>query len=153
MEVAGVVLGAVPVLVATLRAWKIVHQKFRIFRHYAKEVKRIHDKLRVQQCVFENEIEVLLVTTGISSSEAQNILADLQHRRWTAETTDQEIEKHLARNAELYQDLVSSVASSINRVVKELRFFDCIVSQQRTVSYCTQTGMGMVELTMPKPRS
>ena len=124
MEVAGVVLGVVPIVVEAIKAWKAIHRKLRIFRHYAREVKRIYDKVRVQNCIFDNELEALLIAAGLRADLVQDMLADPGHSGWHDASNTDRIAIQLGKDEEVYLDLVQNVSASLSKIGSELRAFD-----------------------------
>lgn len=133
MEVAGVVIGAVPIVVAALKAWKEVHRKLRTFRHYAKEVKQVYDRVRVQKCVFENELEALLVASGQASDTAQAMLSTLDHQAWTDTSTYTKLAAHLRKDYEIYLESMQTVSANLSEIQREFKAFDCLEAQRASV--------------------
>ena len=131
MEVAGVILGVIPIVVEALKAWKTVSSKLRTLRHYSKEIKCVYDKLRVQQCLFENELEVLLSQAGGNGVA----LAVLKHAApANSSKLDAEISDFLGRDGETYFELVQNVAIQLDALRNELKSFDKLTDQKRDVS-------------------
>lgn len=133
MEVAGVVLGVVPIVLEALKAWRLISNKLRIFRTYAKAVRRVCDNVRVQNCIFENELQALLVAAGLNADLAQDMISDSMHYRWTEPATENNIAAQLGKDQEVYTELVQSVSDSLCAIQSELRSFDHLAKQKGQV--------------------
>ncbi|KAK6440584.1 hypothetical protein LTR95_003189 [Oleoguttula sp. CCFEE 5521] len=131
MEVTGVVLGAVPIIIEALKAWKTVTRTLRTFRGYSKEVKRVHDRLRVQRCLFDNEIETLLRSTTLTADDVQAMLDDPLDSGWTSPITKREIGVVLSKNANVYADLMQSILGELGSLQRKLSIFDQALLAQR----------------------
>lgn len=133
MEVAGVVLGVVPIVVEAIKAWRIIHHKLRVFRYYAREIKRIYDKLRVQSCIFDNEIEALLTASGLRAGVVQEMIADPGHQGWANPSNIDRITTQLGKDHDVYLDLLQSISSSLAKVQSELTSFDHLIEHKGKV--------------------
>ncbi|OQO12980.1 hypothetical protein B0A48_02444 [Cryoendolithus antarcticus] len=131
MEVAGVVLGAVPIMIEALKAWKTVGRTLRTLRSYSREVNRIHDRLRVQQCLFDSEIETLLQSTSLGADVVRAMLDDPSDHAWTTPFAKSNIASVLARNADIYRDLMQSILGELGSLQKKLGSFDQALAAQK----------------------
>lgn len=135
IEAAGIVLGAVPVIVEVIKTLETVHRKLHTFRHYAREIRKIFDRIQVQYCVFENELERLLLNSGIAKLQAESMMADLEHPSWTEPRDREKIRLCLGKDAGAYQQLVEGIAEALHAMTKQLTAFDSILEQRSKVGH------------------
>ena len=64
MEVAGLVLGVVPLAVEILQAWKTVHEKAMQFMNATIIVDSIYCRINTQGLLFRGELKGLLIAGG-----------------------------------------------------------------------------------------
>lgn len=116
MEVAGLVLGVVPLAVEILKAWKTVHEKAIQFMHATTIVDSIYCRINTQGLLFRGELSGLLIAIGIEKEEAERMLADKSHLKWHSASID--IANHLGEG--LVHDYVR-LARQIMRQLQTLK--------------------------------
>ena len=136
MEVAGVVLGVVPIVVEVIKAWKTVGGKLRVFRHYSKEIRRIYDRLRVQHCIFESELD-LLISQARRDHTAINAVSlyDLKPLCQVGKDLDADIAAFLGKDGESYTGLIHSLSEQLDTLKSELKSFDQLAAQKQEVRW------------------
>ena len=124
MEIAGTVLAVVPLIVEALKAYNTAYQRFRFFRHYAREVNRVYIGLRAQQCVLVSELELILGKTWLSGNDILSMLSNVDHKLWDAEGLDGAINGVLGKHSGVYLDLLKSIVTQLQELKSDLRRFD-----------------------------
>lgn len=131
MEVAGLVLGIVPLAVELLQAWKTIHEKAKAFARAPKFVDATLCRVSTQGELFRKELEGLLVAVEISVDEAERMLADASHARW--ERAGNEIAAYLAGSGTTYLTLARQVADQLKVLHEKLPLLEEVYSQRRRV--------------------
>ena len=88
-------------------------------------------------CLFENEIEALLVATGKAADIAHVMVADTEHQIWSEPSTARAIRSQLDKDYEIYSNLMGCVSTSLSAVKLELRAFDHLEQQKAKVKSMT----------------
>lgn len=86
--VAGLVLGAVPLLISAVENYEVTFQPFVTYRRYIKEAHRFAARLDAQRAIFHNECQLLLLAVGQNLTD---ILEDPNH----PSRSDQQLSKRL----------------------------------------------------------
>ena len=133
MELAGIFLAIPPLITETLKAYQTAYRHFRVFRNYSREVKRVYNKFRVQQCLLVSELELLLEKTIEDPSEVQLLLGDFDHVRWQDKSLGTAISRLLGRNGEVYSELLVSIASQLQQFKVDLSCFDALHNDRNQV--------------------
>ncbi|KAL9091289.1 MAG: hypothetical protein Q9165_004923 [Trypethelium subeluteriae] len=76
MEVAGVVLGAIPIIIEAAKAYRTAYELITTFRRWAHEVNRVQKHLRIQRTRFLNECCLLLSSALRSRQLANDIIEE-----------------------------------------------------------------------------
>lgn len=77
-EVAGLVLGGLPIAIELAKQYKSMHRIYSRYRNCGAEVEDFQDRLQVQQTSFCNEIQILLASLT-NFETANKILAEDDH--------------------------------------------------------------------------
>lgn len=148
MEIAGLLTGILPDTVEVLKCFKLVSEKLHVFRHWSREVGRIHDKVWTQRCIFEHEWKHLLTGVVGSDEEATLMLSDPGHIWWADQSLDTCIKECLGSDAELLSKLVQNLVRQLGELQRGLNAFEPVGSLQRRVG---RTHVQKVNATDPIP--
>lgn len=137
MEVAGLVLGVVPLAVEILKAWKTVHEKAIQYTHATTIVDSIYCRINTQGLLFRGELSGLLIAVGIDKEETERMLADKNHSKWQDTSTD--IAKYLGeRCVHDYVRLAHQIMRQLQALKdKLLRLDDVYSARKRVCSRCS----------------
>ena len=118
MEVAGLVIGIVPLVVEVFKTWKLVHERAVQFMDASKIVDGSIFRLDTQGLVFHRELRDLLDAVGVERDEAENMLTDATHPEW--KRADKGIARlfgdHLLGDKRQYVQLAGKIAHQLQKL-------------------------------------
>ncbi|GAB7324148.1 hypothetical protein MBLNU13_g07525t1 [Cladosporium sp. NU13] len=118
MEVAGLVIGIVPLVVEVFKTWKLVHERAVQFMEASKIVDGSIFRLNTQGLVFHRELRGLLDAVGVDRDEAENMLKDANHPQW--KSADKGISRlfgsHLMDDKRQYVQLAGKIADQLQKL-------------------------------------
>jgi len=139
MEVAGVVLGVLPLIVGTLRAYHSAHGKLYPFRDCSKALKRIQTIFDVRKQIFVNECRLLLQVVLEENVEAKNMVEDMGHGLWHDEEVNSRLVQCLEGNHDLCVTLIKDMRAILDETERDLGCFDVVMTAKSKV--CTRLKM------------
>lgn len=118
MEVAGLVIGIVPLVVEVFKTWKLVHERAVQFMGASKIVDGCIFRLDTQGLVFHRELRDLLDAVGVNKDDAENMLTDADHLEW--KRADKGISHlfgdHLKNDKRQYVQLAGKIAHQLQKL-------------------------------------
>lgn len=111
--IAGLVLGALPLLISAAENYEVTFQPFVTYRRHIKEIRRFTAKLDTQRAIFHNECQLLLLSVGQSLAD---ILSDPHHPSRSDEQISKRLEELLGSS---YNTCVSTL-KLINETLEEI---------------------------------
>ena len=96
-EVAGVILGAIPIIVTALQQYKKTREKLSYFRHKALYIDRLIDSLEEQKVLIEADLCILLRAIGRDLIDFGDCIQVFQ-----SDEVEQELYNYLGVICELY---------------------------------------------------
>jgi hypothetical protein len=118
MEVAGLVIGIVPLVVEVFKTWRLVHERAVQFLEASRIVDGSIFRLDTQGLVFHRELRDLLDAVGVDRDEAENMLTDATHPQW--KSTDKGISRlfgsHLLDDKRQYVQLAGKIATQLQKL-------------------------------------
>lgn len=133
-EVVGLVFGVLPIVIEAVKDYRAVCKAFRDFRHYSREVKRIHKGFRVCERMFSNEYRLLLELVVDDDDVTHSMLEDFEHDSWKDMKLIDRLKKHLGESYETSKDLVDDIRETLKEVDKGLKSFNVLTSRQQKVT-------------------
>lgn len=101
-------LAIVPLCLSALKGIHVVHKKLKILRHHGKEIKRLRTRFSSQTEIFLDECQ-LLFQELLGPEEAEALVVDADHPRWSSSDLDGQVETYLGRRYSSFQDTVSEI--------------------------------------------
>ncbi|KAH6642192.1 hypothetical protein C7974DRAFT_350533 [Boeremia exigua] len=119
LEIAGVVLGALPLVIAALEHYATGVQTFKRYWCYKGEFRSLLVRIRSQRTIYLNTIQRLL--TGIVRVEHMaNLMEDPGGAAWHDQHLNDELEKRLGRAYDDYRDNMEAMKSALKTMMKKL---------------------------------
>ncbi|KAF2649715.1 hypothetical protein K491DRAFT_707969 [Lophiostoma macrostomum CBS 122681] len=106
IEIAGLVLGIVPVVVEILKSYSATKDRLRSFAGYSQVVHDVQLRLRVAATNFSNNCELLLKAAVDDARELAEMVDDPEHSGWQDESLEQRLRRALSRDYDLCEELV-----------------------------------------------
>jgi len=134
VEIAGLVLGVLPVLFATVGAYSKVHDSLHTFKHWSDEVLIVSKQLEVQKRLFFNECRLLL-REAVDEEAAKNMVDNRNEylQRWMSTELDQELQLVLKENFDLCRDIIEATKDVVERMEEEMKKFVVLRNEKRNV--------------------
>jgi hypothetical protein len=122
-EVAGVILGVIPLLVSALEHYANSVRTIQRFRRYKYELKTLALELKTEQTLFRNTCELLL--DGIVDDQAiDEQLTDPDGELWSKLDFQKNLQKRLGSSYEVYIERVRAMKSTLEHFRNRLELND-----------------------------
>ncbi|KAL6716240.1 hypothetical protein ACLMJK_005806 [Lecanora helva] len=116
MEIAGVVLGIVPVLAKTIEQYADLYRLVQRFKKYKNETEELLECLETQKCIFVHETKLLLIPT-VGSRNAQAMVQDQDHPLWKDRETIERLDTVLG----VMRDEISKASKRVHRKMNDFQ--------------------------------
>ena len=141
MSGAEIVLGILPLLLATAEHWDDCLRPFKRYRRFATEVDRFRQQLNVQHTIFRNQCRILLENVTEDDTAVQ-MLAQWKHPLWSDSAMESELSKRLAESKGACAAAIELIAERLEGVLQESRDLESIVAAQ---DHLVKTAAVLVE--------
>lgn len=122
LEVAGVVLGAFPLLVSGIEHWRDVAKIGGFFWRIRKEyTKCLHD-VQFHEIIYKKNLKELLLPLIPDADEVAKLIADPGGQRWTDVALQDRLESRLHESYRLYYETIMEMNSVVQELKEELCF-------------------------------
>jgi hypothetical protein len=125
--VAGLVLGALPLLVSAAENYEITFQPFVTYRRYIKEIQRFTARLDAQRAIFHNECQLLLLAVGQNLTD---ILGDPNHPARSDEQLAKRLEELLGSSYNTCVSTLKLINDTLEEVSSETAGFGDLLAQK-----------------------
>lgn len=117
LEVAGVVLGAFPLLISGIENWRDVAKVGGFFWQIRKEYTKCRRDIQFYEIQYKKNLQELLLPLIPDVDEVAKLIADPGGQKWCDKALQQRLEGRLHESYQLYQDTITEM----NEVAEELR--------------------------------
>lgn len=125
LEVAGVVLGAFPLLISGIESWRDVAKIGGFFWQIRKEFTKCRRDIQFHEIQYKKNLQELLLPLISDVDEVAKLIADPGGRKWCDRTLQERLEGRLHESYQLYQDTITEM----NEIAEELRKELCLNEQ------------------------
>ncbi|KAI9686883.1 MAG: hypothetical protein M1822_002636 [Bathelium mastoideum] len=140
MEVAGIVLGVLPLIVEAVKSYKATYEKVKIFQHYSREVSlfhtlriyRVQNLLSAQKQVFFNEYLLLLGMVVQDDYKLHALIEDGSDYISEDQALDLRLLRCLGNNHETCRNIIDDILDSLDQIQRKLSCFDVLKHHQRS---------------------
>lgn len=119
LEVAGVVLGAIPLVIAALEHYATGINTAKRFWFYKAQVEKLIDRIETQQTMYVNTLEELLIGI-VKNEEIAELLADVDSKMWKASELDERLRDRLRGAYKVYFTNVKGMESALKKMMAKL---------------------------------
>ena len=119
-EVTGVLLGAIPLLIAALEQYKTTKSKLRGFRYKALYIDRLIAALEEQRVLIESDLRLLLAAVGYEDEYVTALGANTSRAFLESYEISREVGSFLGLNHEPYTKRLENCRSSLEDIAKEI---------------------------------
>ena len=121
LEVAGLIIGAVPVIVAALEHYKAFHKKTWLFKNKSSRIDQLIIALGAQKFFLQGELELALLGAGfdryniasMDTNEVQNLL--------NRDDVSERLIRSLGRGYDPFKETIVRCQKSLAKIVLEIK--------------------------------
>ncbi|KAF2818116.1 hypothetical protein CC86DRAFT_337510 [Ophiobolus disseminans] len=122
LEVAGVVLGAFPLLISGIEHWRGVAKVGGFYWRIRKEYTKCQRDIQFHEILFKNNLRELLLPLIPDADEVAQLIADPGGQRWGDMALQERLECRLHESYQSYQDTITEMNEIAEELKKELCF-------------------------------
>lgn len=119
LEIAGVVLGSIPLAIAALEHYMDGIRAIKHWQNYARELKSLKRNLNTERVKFQNVCETLLVGI-VPSSKIEAMIDDPFGAQWHEGEMSRKLRVRLWRSFKLFEETVQDMEEAIKELMKRL---------------------------------
>ena len=123
IEIAGLALGAIPVLLEAINSYQDVYDKIQTFKKATKQLHIIDAQIRVCRLNFLNECCLILDLVLHDREVSKAMVKDISHVSWHNATTQQRMDELLKDHVDACAAIVSDTYATIQRLRSRLMKF------------------------------
>lgn len=105
-------LAIAPICLSAIAGINVARKKLKILRHHDKEIKRLRKKFNAQTDIFLDECQ-LLFQDFLDPDEAEAIIGNPNHPRWSSPELSEQIKNHLGRKYTAFSEAIDEVKDLI----------------------------------------
>jgi hypothetical protein len=120
LEVAGLVLGAVPIILAGLQFYAEGIQVTKRYRKYEEGVRDLLRQLRIEHSIYANSIKLVLHGV-VKQKEIAMFLANPGSEQWKDPIFESNLRKRLGSSYASYLDTINQLMAIVERFKEQLR--------------------------------
>lgn len=139
IEVAGLVLGALPLVVEVLKAYTDGISTMGRYLRYKIPLKRLSTELGTEYVVYQNTCERLLDGLFDNNEEREALLREPGGPAWKNPILERELERRLLKGYEPFVNTMNEIDLAVSEIMKLLKFGpDGHVSRNLLISLLSQ---------------
>ncbi len=121
MEAVSLSLGIIPLIIKLYRSSR---SRFKVFRHYSREVGRVEKQFDRQRLFFLNEIHFTLRLVIDDESLLRDMVGNGDHPQWQSPSLERAMLDHFnANNCQALKEITAEIGETINAVQEGLECF------------------------------
>jgi hypothetical protein len=113
IEIAGLALGAVPLILAAIKGYGEVCEKIQTFKHTESQLRLLDARFRVCKVNFQSECEALLNLVLSDPQLSKKMLANPDHDSWQDENTEERLTNLLEENLDVCITIIADTHAVI----------------------------------------
>lgn len=115
--VVGLILGIIPLIISVAEYYQSTSNVLHRWKEYDTEAKRLSEELYCQECIFRNEIDILLSSvTGWDLIESHRRLESGHDQKWVTDDLKAKFGSYLG------EDNGAAVSTTIKAIQRELKY-------------------------------
>ncbi|USP81802.1 hypothetical protein yc1106_09076 [Curvularia clavata] len=122
LEVAGIVLGAFPLLISGIEHWRDVAKVGGFYWRIRKEYTKCQRDIQFHEIIYKNNLRELLLPLIQDANEVTKLIADPCGERWGDAALQQRLESRLNESYQSYQNTMTEMNEIAEELKKELCF-------------------------------
>lgn len=137
-EIAGVVLGAFPLVLSALEKYRELATRLGLWGKVHLEYKKWRDDLDFHQLLFTRQLRQLLLPLVVDDDKIRELLSSPGDHGWKDQSISNLLEERLGDSHQLYLEYINGIERVMGDINRELSIDSKLVQEQITVSVCTQ---------------
>jgi hypothetical protein len=119
-EVAGVVLGAFPLLLSALEGYKNAATKARLWLNIRGEYEKCRHEVKAQEVALKSNLRILLLPLDIDNTKISRLLGAPGGDEWNDADITSQLKDRLHDSYEVFMETVRSIGDAAERLREEL---------------------------------
>jgi hypothetical protein len=120
LEVAGVVLGAFPLLLAAIEHWHNIANIYDLHRRIRRRYKECQHDIEYQKIICRQNLEALLTPILRDADEVDRLVADPGGQGWSDPALQESLEERMHGSYHMYREIITKMEDVVNKLKKEL---------------------------------
>ena len=120
LEIAGVLLGAFPLIISGLEHWRDVAKVGGFFWRVRKEYSSCHSDVQFYEIVYKRNLKELLLPIVNDADEVARLIADPGGKDWANKALQDRLEGRLQESYAVYMDIIGDMNEAADEISKEL---------------------------------
>jgi hypothetical protein len=120
IEVAGLVLGAFPILIHALDSYQKGAEVLKDWWKIERTHKRCKQDLKYHRILFEGNIERFLLPLVVDDDELKTLMADPAGAGWEDQELETRLKERLPKSYDVFLDIMSDINELVDQLKKEL---------------------------------
>jgi hypothetical protein len=133
LEIAGVLLGAFPLIISGLEHWRDVAKVGGFYWRVREEYTRCRSDMQFHEILYKRNLKELLLPILNDSDEVARLVGDPAAKDWSSKALQERLESRLQESYALYMTVICQMNETANELRKELSL-DKGTVQSRLVS-------------------
>ena len=119
-EIAGLILGVVPLTIAALKQYKTAHEMKRSFVYKSLYIDRLIQALEEQSFFLESEFDLVLRAAGFEQRDIGTVSGEYLQTILLRSDVAEELRRYLGRGYELYRKALIRCETSLGEIVRSI---------------------------------
>ena len=119
-EVAGLILGAIPIIVSALQQYKTTREKWRYFRGKALYIDRLIDSLEEQRVLIDADLEILFRAMGLEGNSIALFHTGDRMTILDSDEVSQELREYLGQIYDPYRNALAKCENALKAIVMHI---------------------------------
>ncbi|KAI1096619.1 hypothetical protein F5B19DRAFT_153271 [Rostrohypoxylon terebratum] len=115
-------LGVVPLCITAIGISCQLSSKIKLLRHYQKEIGHIRMKLKIQQELFLDQIELILLKI-LDERTVLDMIRDQTHPQWQVSSLEEKIKSYLGSRYDRFEEALKEATTAIESILKKISTF------------------------------
>lgn len=120
LEVAGVVLGAFPLLLAAIEHWHDIANTYELYRRIRRKYKECQHDIEYEKVIYRRNLEALLTPILQDADEVDRLVADPGGPGWSDPALQERLEERLHGSYHVYREIIIRMEDVVLKLKKEL---------------------------------
>ncbi|OBR06237.1 hypothetical protein CH63R_10357 [Colletotrichum higginsianum IMI 349063] len=133
LEVAGIVLGSIPLIISALEHYKQGESIIKIWRNHERELKRLIRNLKIERVRLQNVLERLLIGI-VPSNHIERMIAEPFGPAWHLEDVQRKIQTRLWTSSGVFEEILGDLDAAIQDMMRRFGLKPDEATKEKDVS-------------------